>query len=66
MVMITDLSASLAIGHPVGNFIPIEQVRDEVAAAYKQEEKWKTDRLLLPFRNMCAQRRVGFACFLIL
>ncbi|KDO45279.1 hypothetical protein CISIN_1g003576mg [Citrus sinensis] len=49
---------SLAIGHPVGNFIPIEQVRDDVAAAYKQEEKWKTDRLLLPFRNMCAQRRV--------
>lgn len=51
-------ATSLAIGHPVGNFIPIEQVRDEVAAAYKQEEKWKTDRLLLPFRNMCAQRRV--------
>lgn len=56
--MITDLSASLAIGHPVGNFIPIEKVRDDVAAAYKQEEQWKTDSLLLPFRNMCAQRRV--------
>ncbi|KAJ4706605.1 U-box domain-containing 35-like protein [Melia azedarach] len=47
-----------AVPTAMGNFIPIEQVRDEVADAYKKEIKWQTDRLLLPYKKTCAQRKV--------
>ncbi|KAJ4706603.1 Protein kinase domain [Melia azedarach] len=47
-----------AVPTPMGNFIPIEQVRDDVADAYKKEIEWQTDRVLLPYKKMCAQRKV--------
>ncbi|KAL5745973.1 hypothetical protein ACOSP7_027119 [Xanthoceras sorbifolium] len=42
----------------LGNSIPISQVRDDVAAAYKKEMEWQTSKLLLPYRKMCSQRKV--------
>ncbi|XP_077235351.1 U-box domain-containing protein 35-like [Tasmannia lanceolata] len=43
---------------PMGNSLPISKVRDDVAAAYKKEIKWKTDAMLLPYKKMCAQKQV--------
>ncbi|KAG9452209.1 hypothetical protein H6P81_005113 [Aristolochia fimbriata] len=43
---------------PMGNFIPISSVRDEVAAAYRKEVEWQTNSMLLPFKQMCTQRQV--------
>ncbi|CAK8564787.1 unnamed protein product [Lathyrus sativus] len=44
--------------HAVGNYLPISQVRNDVAAAYKKEMEWKTHQMLLPFKKMCEQRKV--------
>ncbi|XP_058721927.1 U-box domain-containing protein 35-like isoform X1 [Vicia villosa] len=43
---------------PMGNYLPISQVRNDVAAAYKKEMEWKTQQMLLPFKKMCEQRKV--------
>ncbi|XVF11237.1 hypothetical protein REPUB_Repub08aG0009100 [Reevesia pubescens] len=43
---------------PMGNSIPISQVRDDVAVAYKKEVEWQTNEMLLPYKKMCAQRKV--------
>ncbi|KAI4323725.1 hypothetical protein L6164_023308 [Bauhinia variegata] len=43
---------------PMGNVIPISQVRNDVAAAFKKEMEWQTSQLLLHFKNMCDQRKV--------
>ncbi|XP_041994968.1 U-box domain-containing protein 35-like isoform X1 [Salvia splendens] len=43
---------------PMGNFIPISQVRDDVAAAYKKEMEWQAAEKLLPYKRMCSQRKV--------
>ncbi|XP_010919905.2 U-box domain-containing protein 35 [Elaeis guineensis] len=43
---------------PFGNYLPIDDVRDDVALAYKKEIKWQTEVLLLPYKKMCAQRQV--------
>lgn len=42
----------------VGNFIPISQVREDVASAYRKEEEWRASNMLVPFQKMCAQRKV--------
>ncbi|KAG1354405.1 putative U-box domain-containing protein 35 [Cocos nucifera] len=42
----------------VGNYLPIDDVRDDVAIAYKKEIKWQTEVLLLPYKKMCAKRQV--------
>lgn len=42
----------------VGNFVPLSQVRDDVAAAYLKETEWQTTAILLPYKRMCAQRNV--------
>ncbi|KAG8069589.1 hypothetical protein GUJ93_ZPchr0006g41799 [Zizania palustris] len=42
----------------MGNFIPITQVREDVAAAYKKEVEWQASKMLLPYKKMCAQRQV--------
>lgn len=44
--------------HAVGNMLPISQVRDDVAAAYKKEIECETNQMLLPFKQMCEQRKV--------
>ncbi|WVZ82679.1 hypothetical protein U9M48_029917 [Paspalum notatum var. saurae] len=43
---------------PMGNFIPISQVRDDVASAYRKEKEWQASNMLLPFKKMCAQKKV--------
>jgi len=42
----------------VGNFIPISQVREDVACAYIKEAEWRASNMLVPFQKMCAQRKV--------
>ncbi|KAK7401437.1 hypothetical protein VNO78_12921 [Psophocarpus tetragonolobus] len=43
---------------PLGNVIPLSQVRNDVATAFKKEVEWQTDQMLLPFKRMCEQRKV--------
>ncbi|XP_058084702.1 U-box domain-containing protein 35-like isoform X2 [Magnolia sinica] len=42
----------------MGNYLPISQVRDEVASAYKKEVEWRTTAMLLPYKQMCSQKQV--------
>ncbi|KAL5148123.1 U-box domain-containing protein 35 [Glycine soja] len=44
--------------HAVGNVIPLSQVRNDVATAFKKEVEWQTNQMLLPFKIMCEQRKV--------
>ncbi|KQK19920.1 U-box domain-containing protein 35 [Brachypodium distachyon] len=50
---------------PMGNFIPISQVREDVASAYCEELEWRARNMLLPFKKMCAQRQVEAEAVLI-
>ncbi|KAK9130800.1 hypothetical protein Sjap_011287 [Stephania japonica] len=43
---------------PMGNYIPILQVRDDVAIAYKKEMEWKTSKRLLPHKQLCSEKKV--------
>ncbi|CAN6172389.1 unnamed protein product [Urochloa humidicola] len=43
---------------PMGNSIPISQVREDVASAYRKEAEWQASNMLLPFKKMCAQKKV--------
>ncbi|KAA8539769.1 hypothetical protein F0562_026461 [Nyssa sinensis] len=47
-----------AVPTPMGNFIPLSQVRDDIAAAYKKEVEWQRSEKLRPCKNMCAQKKV--------
>ncbi|KAK9130785.1 hypothetical protein Sjap_011272 [Stephania japonica] len=42
---------------PMGNYIPISQVRDDVATAYKKEMEWKTSKRLLPHKQLCSEKK---------
>lgn len=50
---------------PMGNSIPLSQVREDVAAAYKKEMEWQTTEMLLPYKKMCSQRKVQVEVMLI-
>ncbi|XP_022738516.1 LOW QUALITY PROTEIN: U-box domain-containing protein 35-like [Durio zibethinus] len=54
-----------AVPTPMGNFLPISQVRDDVAAAYKKEVAWQTNKMLLPYKKMCAQKKVQLDVLII-
>ncbi|KAK9113649.1 hypothetical protein Syun_020446 [Stephania yunnanensis] len=41
----------------VGNYIPISPVRDDVAAAYKKGMEWKASKMLLPYKQLCSEKR---------
>lgn len=43
---------------PMGNFIPISNVREDVASAYKKEIEWQTNSMLQRYKQMCALRKV--------
>uniref|UniRef100_A0A6P3YXZ7 RING-type E3 ubiquitin transferase n=1 Tax=Ziziphus jujuba TaxID=326968 RepID=A0A6P3YXZ7_ZIZJJ len=47
-----------AVPTPMGNLIPLSQVRDDVVAAYKKEVDWRTNEMLLPYKKMCIQQKV--------
>lgn len=42
---------------PMG-VVPASQVRDDVVIAYKKEVEWQAYEKLLPFKNMCAKKKV--------
>ncbi|XP_059666914.1 U-box domain-containing protein 35-like [Cornus florida] len=50
--------AITSVPTPMGNSILLSQVRDDVAAAYRKEIEWQTSEKLLPYKNMCVQRKV--------
>ncbi|XP_020114703.1 U-box domain-containing protein 35-like isoform X2 [Ananas comosus] len=43
---------------PMGNYIPISNVREDVASAYKKEMEWRANAVLLPYKKMCSQKKV--------
>lgn len=49
----------------VGNLIPVSQVREDVVAAYKKEVEWRTSEMLLPYKKVCAQRKVEISLIFI-
>ncbi|KAK9095226.1 hypothetical protein Scep_026695 [Stephania cephalantha] len=42
---------------PMGNYIPISPVRDDVAAAYKKGMEWKASKMLLPYKQLCSEKK---------
>ncbi|XP_047153096.1 U-box domain-containing protein 52-like [Vigna umbellata] len=50
---------------PLGNVIPLSQVRNDVATAFKKEVEWQTNQMLLPFKRLCEQRKVHVDVVLI-
>ncbi|WOL00252.1 U-box domain-containing protein 35-like [Canna indica] len=43
---------------PMGNYIPIDQVRDDVAAAYRKDEEWRIKSMLQPYKKMCTVKKI--------
>ena len=44
----------------MGNLIPVPQVRDDVAAAYKKEIEWQRTEMIVPFQKTLIQKKVGY------
>ncbi|RXH94866.1 hypothetical protein DVH24_024550 [Malus domestica] len=42
----------------VGSRIPISQVREDVVAAYRKEMEWQASEKLVPYKKMCASRKM--------
>ncbi|PAN48475.1 hypothetical protein PAHAL_9G384400 [Panicum hallii] len=38
---------------PMGNYIPVDQVRDDIASAYEKEVECEAQNMLLMYKNMC-------------
>ncbi|OQU89471.1 hypothetical protein SORBI_3002G196800 [Sorghum bicolor] len=38
---------------PMGNYVPVDQVRDDIASAYEKEVECEAQNMLLMYRNMC-------------
>ncbi|XP_072971303.1 U-box domain-containing protein 35-like [Typha angustifolia] len=43
---------------PMGNYLPISNVREDVASAYKKEVEWHINAMLSPYKKMCAKSQV--------
>ncbi|KAL9321626.1 hypothetical protein ACSQ67_009679 [Phaseolus vulgaris] len=43
---------------PMGNVIPLSQVRNDVATAFRKEVEWGKNQMMLPFKRLCEQRKV--------
>ncbi|KAL1201191.1 U-box domain-containing protein 35 [Cardamine amara subsp. amara] len=50
---------------PMGNAIPISEVRDDVATAYRQEILWQAEEMLKPFTKLFEQRKVAVKVLVI-
>ncbi|KAL2920436.1 U-box domain-containing protein 35 [Bienertia sinuspersici] len=50
---------------PMGNLIPLPQVRDDVAVAYKKEIEWQRNEMILPYKRMLSQKKVPVELVLI-
>ncbi|KAF8051669.1 hypothetical protein N665_1684s0005 [Sinapis alba] len=44
---------------PMGNTIPISEVRDDVVAAYRQEILWQSEEVIKPYKKMFERRKVS-------
>ncbi|CAL9207123.1 unnamed protein product [Musa hybrid cultivar] len=42
---------------PMGN-LPVNQVREDVASAYRKEQGWRTQTMLRPYKDMCSQNQI--------
>lgn len=42
----------------MGNLIPIAQVREDVADAFRKEVELQASEKLLPYKTMCSRRQV--------
>ncbi|KAK3026438.1 hypothetical protein RJ639_041450 [Escallonia herrerae] len=49
----------------MGNSMPLTQVREDVAEAFRKEVEWQTNEKLLPYKKMFAQRKVQGEIFQI-
>ncbi|KAL6641458.1 hypothetical protein ACP70R_019639 [Stipagrostis hirtigluma subsp. patula] len=47
---------------PMGNNVPIDQVRDDIASAYEKEVERQAQDMLLMYKNMCNEKCVGSCC----
>ncbi|XP_055808932.1 U-box domain-containing protein 35-like [Solanum dulcamara] len=47
-----------AVPTPMGNLIPIAQVREDVADAFRKEVELQASEKLLPYKTMCSRRQV--------
>ncbi|XP_009771774.1 U-box domain-containing protein 35-like [Nicotiana sylvestris] len=43
---------------PMGNSIPISQVRDDVVAAFRKDVEWQTSEKLHPYKMLCTRLKV--------
>ncbi|KAK8946234.1 U-box domain-containing protein 35 [Platanthera guangdongensis] len=43
---------------PMGNYIPICQVRDDVVSAYRKDVEWQIQAMILPYKEICKRRKV--------
>ncbi|KAM1141833.1 hypothetical protein EV1_041353 [Malus domestica] len=43
---------------PMGSRIPISQVREDVVAAYRKEMEWQASEKLVPYKKICASRKM--------
>ena len=44
----------------VGNYVPVDQVRDDIASAYEKEVECEAQNMLLMYKNMCNGKVRGF------
>ncbi|KAK9706565.1 hypothetical protein RND81_07G135300 [Saponaria officinalis] len=50
---------------PMGNLIPLPQVRTDVAIAYKREIEWQKNEMILPYQKMFSHKKVSVEVVLI-
>ncbi|KAK9097998.1 hypothetical protein Syun_025043 [Stephania yunnanensis] len=56
--LIVGSQAIWKLKNSLGNYIPISPVRDDVAAAYKKGMEWKASKMLLPYKQLCSEKKV--------
>ncbi|XP_074294197.1 U-box domain-containing protein 35-like [Silene latifolia] len=50
---------------PMGNLIPLPQVRFDIAAAYKREIEWQKNEMILPYQQMFNFKKVSVEVVLL-
>ncbi|KAL5231536.1 hypothetical protein ABZP36_030312 [Zizania latifolia] len=55
-VLIHVLQKVTAVPTPMGNYIPIDKVRGDIASAYEKEVECKARTMLLFYKNMCDEK----------
>ncbi|KAL8160302.1 hypothetical protein V2J09_001839 [Rumex salicifolius] len=54
-----------AVPTPMGTLIPITQVREDVANAYRKEAEWQKTEIILPYQRLCIYKKVPTEIVLI-